>query len=71
MALENAARTGEQLPIARQAYLSGILLGDTMVPILGTVIWKFKNLSCAMLQTAWPEDPDFESRKFQEDAEIH
>ena len=40
-------------------------------PNLGTVIWKFKNLSCAMLQTAWPEHPDFESVKFQDVAEIH
>ena len=40
-------------------------------PNLGTVIWKFKNLSCAMLQTAWPENPEFESFKFHEDDEIH
>ena len=40
-------------------------------PNLGTVIWKFKNLSCAMLQAAWPENPEFESIKFHEDAEVH
>ena len=40
-------------------------------PNLGTVIWKFKKLSCAMLQAAWPENPDFESLRFHEDAEIH
>ena len=40
-------------------------------PNLGTVIWKFKNLSCAMLQTAWPDNPEYESLKFHEDAETH
>ena len=40
-------------------------------PNLGTVIWKFKNLSYTMLKAAWPENPEFESLKFHEDAEIH
>ena len=40
-------------------------------PNLGTVIWKFKNLSFTMLQEAWPEHPDFGSFQFDEDAEVH
>ena len=40
-------------------------------PNLGTVIWKFKHLSYTMLRVAWPENPEFESFKFDEDAEIH
>ena len=40
-------------------------------PNLGAIIWKFKNLSCAMLQDAWPEDPVFEECKFHEDSETH
>ena len=40
-------------------------------PSLGTIIWKFKNLSFTMLQTAWPEHPEFASLKFDEESEVH
>ena len=40
-------------------------------PSLGTVVCKFRNLSVAMLQVAWSENPDFDSFNFDNDDEIH
>ena len=35
-------------------------------PNLGTIIWKFRNLSISMFSEAWPDEPDFDSFSFEQ-----
>ena len=40
-------------------------------PNLGTVIWKFRNLSLALLKNAWPENPPYDAYGFGCSSEKH
>ena len=40
-------------------------------PNLGTIIWKFRNLSLTLLENAWPNEPDFQSLQFDKNDDVH